>query len=111
MSMRCNDCYCELRDLGEEGLAELRRLMAHPDMAVRLGAAAAYRLIDRYEGLKVLQELAKDRDSYPVGSVERKVASTAYSVVALATSANPPPSIDPYIAWQKAKEEKANKKS
>lgn len=106
----CDTCYCELRDLGEVGLAELRRLMTHPNMAVRLAAASLYRWVDRYEGLKVLQELKKNKDTYPVGSFEREVAFTAYSVFALSTKPNPCGE-DPYIAWQKAKEDKAKAQS
>ena len=102
-----NNCYCEFRDLGEEGLAELRRLMKHPHMAVRLSAASRYRWIDRYEGLKVIEALTANMDSYPVGSIEREVAFTAYNVLMLSVSKTPPPMVDPYDAWQKTKEEKA----
>ena len=106
-----NNCYCKLRDLGEEGIAGLRRLMQHANMAVRLSAASRYCFIDKYQGLTAIQALAKNCNSYPLGSLERKVAFTASSLIDLAVSPEQSPSIDPYDAWQKAKEEKAKTES
>ena len=106
-----NRSYCELRDIGEEGLAELRGLMAHPHMAVRLSAAACYRFIDSYQGLTAINRLSRNCNAYPLGSLERKVAFTASAVIAVAASGEPSPSVDPYDAWQKAKEEKAKTES